>query len=152
MDIPLELPGLGHPDRYPLHPGSAHGGAASGPEHPLVRGPLFTIPVVWVVASICEEVLARGLLQTMLGAWSGIGWRVGRWRISLPVWLSGLLFGAGHLILWPVMGPATLGICVMTGALGVVAGQLRASTGSLWPAILVHVLFNVGGSLPGWIL
>jgi membrane protease YdiL (CAAX protease family) len=36
--------------------------------------------------------------------------------------------------------------------LGTVAGYYRDQTKSLVPAILIHALFNVGGSLRFWIL
>jgi membrane protease YdiL (CAAX protease family) len=51
-----------------------------------------------------------------------------------------------------MMGPMTIPICVSASLLGLVAGYHRQETGSLVPAILVHALFNVGGTLPGWLL
>jgi membrane protease YdiL (CAAX protease family) len=39
---------------------------------------------------------------------------------------------------------------VLATFLGIVAAYYRESTGSLLPAILVHALFNIGGTLPLW--
>lgn len=86
-------------------------------------------------ASIQEEVIFRGLIQSMVER---------RWTVtfSLPgVSLSGAvaftaaLFGVIHL---------EAGAVVALGAilLGLVAGELRRRSGSLLPAILVHALFN----------
>ena len=50
------------------------------------------------------------------------------------------------------MGAMTIAICVSAGLLGLVAGYYRQQTQSLLPAIIVHALFNIGGTLPGWLL
>ncbi len=36
--------------------------------------------------------------------------------------------------------------------LGLVAAHYREKTGSLLPAISIHALFNIGGSLPLWVM
>ena len=114
------------------------------------RTVLQSILFVWIYASVCEEVLTRGLLQTLLHRWAGARPPSGGW--SAPVVLSGLFFGAMHLVLLRSMGPAALVPIVLATLLGFLAARYRASTGSVVPAIIVHVLFNVGGMLPGWIL
>jgi membrane protease YdiL (CAAX protease family) len=50
-----------------------------------------------------------------------------------------------------MMGPKTILICISATLLGIVAGTYRQASGSLIPAILVHLLFNVGGTLPAWL-
>ncbi|MBN1880492.1 CPBP family intramembrane metalloprotease [bacterium] len=104
---------------------------------------------VWIYASVCEEVLTRGLLQTLI---SGHRNDDSRKRIfTTPVVISGLFFGAMHTVLIPSMGPRAAVPIVLTTLLGFLAAHYRRKTGSLIPAIIVHALFNVGGMLPGWI-
>lgn len=114
------------------------------------RTELQLVLFVWIYASICEEALTRGLLQTLLSGDSGAGVRRRRW--SMPVVLSGLFFGLMHLVLIDSMGPAAVVPIVLATLLGFLAARYRETTGSLIPAIIVHALFNVGGMLPGWIV
>ena len=108
---------------------------------------------VWIYASICEETFVRGLLQGYL---STLGlqkvFRVGKWLLSVPVLLGAFFFGAMHVVLWPKMGPFALVPMSLATMLGVVTGYYREKSGSLLPAIVIHALFNIGGSLPLWIL
>lgn len=108
---------------------------------------------VWISASICEETFVRGLLQGFLftlGQYKVTLLR--RWPLSVPVLFGGLFFGAMHIVLWPKLGPLAIIPMGLATGLGVVAGYYREKTGSLFPAILIHGLFNVGGSLPEWVL
>ena len=95
----------------------------------------------------------RGLYQSWLSPLQEYKVRVFRKiHLSAPVLLSALFFGAMHAILWPRIGRLALIIMLSAAILGIVAGYYREKTKSLVPAILVHALFNVGGSLPFWIL
>ena len=126
------------------------GGAPSGI---FSFSPLQTILFVWIYASICEEVFVRGLLQGFLlplGTHRVTFLR--RWPLSIPVIFGGLFFGAMHVVLWPRMGPQAIVPMTLATILGLVAGHYREKTGSLAPAIVIHALFNIGGSLPGWVL
>jgi len=124
------------------------GAKAPGPAAGLSH--LQLVLFVWVYASVCEEALTRGLLQTLV---AGEGPRPPRSKwLSMPVVVSALFFGAMHLVLIPSMGPAAAAPIVLATFLGFVAAHYRESTGSLVPAILVHVLFNIGGMLPLWLL
>jgi len=96
----------------------------------------WMIGLYFIIGSpIQEEIIFRGLIQSVLER---------RWMITVPVFggsLSGavvftaLLFGMIHL---------GLGAVVAIGAivLGLVAGELRRRSASLLPAIVVHALFN----------
>jgi membrane protease YdiL (CAAX protease family) len=53
---------------------------------------------VWVFSSFCEEVLTRGLLQTLLSR------ALGKSRAGLTILLSGLFFGAMHIMAIRQMG------------------------------------------------
>lgn len=98
---------------------------------------------VWVYSSFCEEVLTRGLLQTFLSR------SLGKSRVGLTILLSGLFFGAMHLMAVRQMGP---GVVVFAVYLGLVAAYYREKSGSLWPAISLHVLFNIFASAPVWLV
>lgn len=110
---------------------------------------LQLVVFVWFYASLCEEVLTRGLLQTLLSANDSSGTRN---RIfTMPVVVSGLVFGAMHLVLIGPLGKMAVVPIILTTLLGFLAAHYREKTGSLIPAFIVHALFNVGGMLPGWI-
>jgi membrane protease YdiL (CAAX protease family) len=83
------------------------------------------------------------LLQTLLAR------ALGENHFGVLVLLSGLFFGAMHLLVVRQMGP---GVVVFTTYLGLVAAYYRQKTGSLLPAILMHMLFNICGSAPIWII
>jgi membrane protease YdiL (CAAX protease family) len=87
-------------------------------------------------ASIQEEVIFRGLIQSVLErAWPGRLTGFGAW-LSPAVGLTAVLFAVVHL---------DSGLVVVAGALalGLVAGELRRRSGSLLPAVIVHALFNM---------
>lgn len=105
---------------------------------------------VWVYASIAEELLTRGLLQTMLS--TGCRTDALTHKFSMPVVLSALFFGAMHLVLLKSMGATAVPVIILTVLLGLVAGRYRQATGSIIPAIIVHMLFNIGGTLPLWLI
>jgi membrane protease YdiL (CAAX protease family) len=126
-----------------------HAGTPPGPASELTK--LQIVIFVWAYASIAEELLTRGLLQTLLSRNSRFAAAV-VWRLSMPVLVSGLFFGAMHLVLIKSMGPAAAPVILIVVFLGLVAARYREKTGSLLPAIVIHVLFNVGGTLPLWII
>ena len=112
---------------------------------------LQVVVFVWFYASICEEVLTRGLLQTLLERSARVENTLRRW-LNLPVVVSGLFFGAMHLILLRSMGAQALLVVAFATYVGLVAAHYRQKTGSLAPPILLHMLFNIAGSLPLWIV
>ncbi len=117
--------------------------------------PGFTKPqlivFVWVYASICEETLTRGLLQTLLSRNAKVGAAVPH-GLSMPVLVSGLFFGSMHIMLVKFMGLAAIPVILLAVFLGLVAARYRERTGSLLPAIIIHALFNIGGMLPLWVI
>ena len=90
----------------------------------LTARPLLTIVGVGVLAGVCEELFYRGPLQTAF-------------LRKLPPWpaivLVGVLFGAIHMDL------AGLPI---RAALGVLLGWIVWRSGSIYPAMLAHGLFD----------
>jgi membrane protease YdiL (CAAX protease family) len=106
---------------------------------------------IWIYASISEETLTRGLLQTLLSGNAKVGAAAPR-RLSMPVLVSGLFFGSMHIVLVKSMGPAAVPVILLAVFLGLVAARYRERTGSLLPAIIIHALFNIGGMLPLWVI
>jgi membrane protease YdiL (CAAX protease family) len=80
-----------------------------------------------MVAPLTEETFFRGFL------FAGLRQRFSLWTAA---GISGLLFGLIHFM--PLaLPPLTL--------YGIIFAWLRERTGSLWPAILMHMLVNAGG-------
>lgn len=78
------------------------------------------------IAPVLEELLFRGVIL------QGFVQRYGGRR---AIWLSALLFGAAHANVHQFLG---------TLPFGLLAGWLVLRTGSLWPAMAAHALFNAG--------
>jgi membrane protease YdiL (CAAX protease family) len=106
---------------------------------------------VWVFSSVIEEVFTRGFLQSHVAGAVGSSARIPVLRVDLPTFISALFFACMHLVL--LMSGAdfksTVIILLFTFSLGLLAGHQRARTGSLVPAIAVHVLANIGGVIGG---
>src|SRR4030042_1808660 len=72
--------------------------AACGRRRSPARGGMAeTVVFVWIVASVCEEVFYRGLLQGVLAPLAGVRMRIGNVVVSLPVGLCGIAVGGGAL-------------------------------------------------------
>ena len=104
---------------------------------------------VWIYASIAEEILTRGLIQGYLSTHSKSGLQISSIFLSIPVLVGAFFFGFMHL------ATLTLGldfITVVTTVIaatfvGIVAGYYCEKTDSLVASILIHMLFNIAGSL-----
>jgi len=115
----------------------------------------LTIPqiiiFVWVLSSTIEEVFTRGFLQGHLSVLSGKYLKLLFLRIELPVLISALFFACMHFVLlFTGVDAITMTVTFFfTFSIGLMAGHLRAKTGSLIPAITVHLLANIGGMIGG---
>ena len=91
-----------------------------------------------VGASVQEEVIFRGLIQSIVEERWAASFSICSISISGAVAFTAALFGLIHL---------EVGVAVALSAamLGLVAGELRRRSGSLLPAIVVHSLFNCVG-------
>jgi len=121
----------------------------AGSADPPMNGgwPRFVLSVVFL-ASICEEVFARGLVLGYLAPLTRYSVRALRWRLSAPVLVSALGFGLGHLCLLGSMDTRMVVLIVVNATvLGLLAGYHREKTGSILPAIAVHMAFNIVGGL-----
>lgn len=119
---------------------------------------VFTVPqvilFVWIYASICEETFTRGLIQGFLSPLSRHRVKIRGLELSLPVLVGAGIFGLMHVpLLQAGMGPWPVSVIVLFAfLLGIIAGYHREKTGSLVPAVIVHLLFNVGGSMVAWLI
>ena len=107
---------------------------------------LERVLTVWIWSSICEEVLFRGLIQGFIQKFSSKKFL----RLSFPVIFSGLAFGAMHLSLISA-GMGQWFVCfvlVFTSTIGILAAYYREKSDSIIPAIYIHIMGNVAGSLP----
>ncbi len=85
--------------------------------------------VTVLMAPLAEEIFFRGFLFAGLLRPFGFGG---------AMLASGLLFGAFH-----ITGPETVGLIVPFGAIGVLLAWIYYRTGSLWPSIATHFIFNL---------
>jgi membrane protease YdiL (CAAX protease family) len=104
---------------------------------------------LWIWTSISEEVFTRGLIQGSLAPFQQLGIRISSTFISMPVIVGALFFGAMHLILLTT-GMDWFRVVFLVGAttlLGLFAGYHKERTGSLVAPVVIHLFFNMGGSL-----
>lgn len=101
----------------------------------------LTIAYFIFAAPVQEELIFRGLLQTMIARFTPASGNF--WAAHYPVVFVALLFGVVHLGSGAVVAIGDL-------LLGLIAGELRRMSGSLLPAILVHSLFNAMSLWSTW--
>jgi membrane protease YdiL (CAAX protease family) len=75
-------------------------------------------------APLAEEMLFRGVLYS---------WLRRRWGAAVAVIASSAVFGAFHLVPYWI---------VFAAVLGAVLAVIREKSGSLWPAVFVHMAYN----------
>jgi len=102
--------------------------------------------------SAAEEFFVRGWLQGFLQPLSARRVKLGFTKVSVPVLTGALAFGAMHLPAVIRIDAWTVAfVLLFTTSLGLLAGIIRERTGSLLPAIWVHLAGNAGGILGGLI-
>lgn len=106
---------------------------------------------IWLHSSFTEELFVRGWFQHFVRPASRRPLEFGSWSLSPEVVLSGVLFGSMHLTVlsWGADWWTVAIIVPATTLLGLCAAEDRARSGSLAPAVLSHVAFNLGGFLAG---
>jgi membrane protease YdiL (CAAX protease family) len=82
---------------------------------------------VSITAGFCEELLYRGFMMAYLAPW--LGW----WQAGVA---SSISFGLGHAY----QGAAGV---LKTTVVGLVMGGLYLYSGSLWPAIVLHMAIDL---------
>lgn len=106
----------------------------AGPLAGLSVSPAISIIYFGIGAPIQEEVIFRGLLQSVLAR----SFTLYEVSVHSSPLIVAVLFGASHLVVGPVTAVAAL-------LLGIVGGELRLRSASLLPAVIVHALFNLCG-------
>ncbi len=88
---------------------------------------------VWVTAmsptaGFCEEIIFRGVLLTLIAGLTD--------DVVIAVWISSFLFALGH---------AVYGVTWMVGTmvLGIASAIAVVWSGSLWPAIIAHTIYDM---------
>ncbi len=103
--------------------------------------------IVVILGSISEELLFRGFLQNMLEPIKSYGIKISKIKLSLPVLISGLLFGIMHFGLL-TMGASfsfVMRIVLSAAILGMIAGYFQEKQKNFTIALIVHVTANVMG-------
>ena len=108
------------------------------------------LPVLLLFGPAAEEFFTRGWLQGFLQPLRTRLVKLGPESVSVPVLTGALAFGAMHLKVGFTTDTWTgITVVIFATSLGFLAGIVRERTGSLLPAIAVHLAGNVGGILGG---
>ncbi len=102
--------------------------------------PLVLVLYFVVSASIQEETIFRGLVQTIVARFFTQNIKLFGFAVGSEVAIVAVLFCLIHIPEGPAVGVGAL-------ALGLVAGEFRRRSESLIPAILVHTLFNISSGI-----
>ncbi len=89
---------------------------------------------VLAIASVAEEIVFRGGVQTLLLRWPGL--RTTTFGISVANVATSIVFAAFHLWRHP------LAVALAVFPVSLVLGHVREASGRTWPAALLHVWFN----------
>ena len=108
------------------------------PFMPATRGEVARYSVLALSAGFGEEVAFRGFLIAYLGAFFGLEWP----GVALAIGLPAAFFGVSHAYrgVRGVIGATAGALCL---------GFIVVETGSLWPAILFHAVWDLLMGLPG---
>jgi membrane protease YdiL (CAAX protease family) len=102
---------------------------------PHTRTEMYWFGVVALTAGFCEEFLFRGYFLWVCTPW--LGW----WGAAA---LSVLIFAGGHAY------QGWNGV-IRTGVVGVLFTLVVAMTNSLWPAIVLHFVLDLGMGILAWL-
>jgi membrane protease YdiL (CAAX protease family) len=121
--------------------------------NPIIKQLSFpqVILFVFLFSSTIEEIFTRGFIQSHLAASLDSSVRVPLLRVDRPTFISALFFAGMHLVLVTHQTDVKTIVIILlfTFSLGLIAGHVRARTGSLIPAIGAHMLGNIGGMVGG---
>jgi membrane protease YdiL (CAAX protease family) len=104
---------------------------------PHTRSEMLWFGGVSLTAGFCEEFLFRGYLIWVLTPW--LGWW-GAATVSLAI------FALGHLAVYQ----GWHGV-VRTGIFGAIYTLVVATFGTLWPAIAMHAILDIGNGMFAWL-
>jgi sodium transport system permease protein len=98
----------------------------------LTAHPLLTIVLVGALAGLCEELLFRGPIQKALLR------KLNPWA---AIWITAFLFGAAHMELHGLPARTLLGVAL---------GYIVWRGGSIFPAMLLHALYDMAALAHLW--
>jgi len=117
--------------------------------HPSATSMSVLQQLIFIVffASLSEELLFRGFLQNMLEPIRSCGINISNIRLSLPVIISGVLFGIMHFALVSTGASFSLVIQIVVSAmlLGMIAGFFQEKHNNFTFAFIVHMTANLSG-------
>lgn len=120
-------------------------------EHPVANSMSIVQQLVFIVilASLGEELLFRGFLQNMLNPIKSYGINLFKSRLSLPVIISGFLFGLMHfgMIGTGASFNLVIQIVIFGILLGMIAGFFQEKHNNFTVAFIVHLTANLIGIL-----
>jgi membrane protease YdiL (CAAX protease family)/NAD-dependent dihydropyrimidine dehydrogenase PreA subunit len=87
-------------------------------------GLVLSVVLIALVAPVAEELSFRGVILPAVGS---------RWGVWPGIMVSAALFAVYHVTVWLFLPMLVLGIAL---------GWLTVTRRSLWPAIVLHVLYN----------
>jgi uncharacterized protein len=98
---------------------------------------LLALAVAMIWLALSEELMFRGLLFPALRG------RMGIWP---AIWLTTVLFGLAHVVNIAATGSAMAALVQSIAAIstGLLLLAIRLRRGSIWPAVVYHLLWNVG--------
>ncbi|MEY9210875.1 CPBP family intramembrane metalloprotease [Thermobifida halotolerans] len=101
------------------------------------------------IPNLTEELIWRGAMLAVLDRALGTPWRFFGARVGWGLVLTSVGFGLGHGLAVEASGAAfDPGAVLLTGSAGLALGWVRAVTGSVWPAFVVHCAPNSACSRP----
>ncbi|MEN8187768.1 MAG: type II CAAX endopeptidase family protein [Bacteroidota bacterium] len=118
-------------------------------KHPFADSMSLVQQLVFIVilASLGEELLFRGFLQNMLNPIKSYGINLYKSRLSLPVIISGILFGLMHFGMIAAGASFNLVIQIVISGmfLGMIAGFFQEKHNNFSFAFIVHMTANLSG-------
>jgi membrane protease YdiL (CAAX protease family) len=103
--------------------------------------PLWQLVLLfWIGAPVQEEIIFRSLIQSVVARTLGHGSRSTWGPISAAAVIVAVLFALIHL---------PMGVFTSCAALvvGLLAGELRERSGSILPAMIIHAMLNITGTI-----
>jgi hypothetical protein len=100
-----------------------------------------------LVQPLGEELVFRGIIQGQLLRMTRFN---GAPRMLGPVTLANVLVTAGFVALHLRAQPLAWALAVAAPSL--MLGHLRERLQSVWPAVLVHAIYNAGFGLTAWLV
>jgi membrane protease YdiL (CAAX protease family) len=94
----------------------------------------------WIGASVQEEIIFRSLIQSVVGRTLNSNATLKWGPLSAAAVIVAVLFAVIHI---------PMGVFTACAALvaGISAGELRARSSSILPAVIVHAMFNITGTI-----